>query len=135
MAEKKQPKFRQITVMLLMTAFQLLSAGCVIFRQEEPSMTLIYIFFGFIAVEWLYMLIGNLVTDSDYFELEVIAFFLSGIGLTVCASFNESYALKQVIAIGTNHYDSWYPYCVFEYNPENICCNQKEGVLKDDNKD
>lgn len=100
MAEKKQPKFRQITVMLLMTAFQLLSAGCVIFRQEEPSMTLIYIFFGFIAVEWLYMLIGNLVTDSDYFELEVIAFFLSGIGLTVCASFNESYALKQVIAIG-----------------------------------
>ncbi|MEE1011592.1 MAG: FtsW/RodA/SpoVE family cell cycle protein, partial [Acutalibacteraceae bacterium] len=36
----------------------------------------------------------------DYFELEAIAFFLSGIGLTVCASFNETYALKQLIAIG-----------------------------------
>jgi len=97
---KKQPRFKQITVMLLMTAFQLLCSACVVCRQEEPSLTMIYIFFGYIAAEWIYMLIGNLVTDNDYFELEAIAFFLSGIGLTVCASFSESYALKQLIAIG-----------------------------------
>ncbi len=83
-----------------MTAFQLLCAACVIFRQEEPSLNMIYIFFGYIAAEWMYLLIGNLVTDNDYFELEVIAFFLSGIGLTVCASVSEAYALKQLIAIG-----------------------------------
>ncbi|MBQ7120764.1 MAG: FtsW/RodA/SpoVE family cell cycle protein [Clostridia bacterium] len=98
--EKKQPRFKQITVMLMMTAFQLLSAACVLCRDEELNMNLVYIFFGYIAAEWLYMLIGNLVTDNDYFELEAIAFFLSGIGLTVCASFSESYALKQLIAIG-----------------------------------
>ncbi len=97
---KKQPRFQQVTVMILMTLFQLLCAACVVCRQEEPSLNMIYIFFGYIAAEWLYMLIGNLVTDNDYFELEAIAFFLSGIGLTVCASFNESYALKQLIAIG-----------------------------------
>lgn len=95
----KQPHFKQITVMLLMTAFQLISAACVLYRQEELSLSLVYIFFGYIAAEWIYMLIGTLVTGNDYFELEAIAFFLSGIGLTVCASFSETYALKQVIAI------------------------------------
>ena len=95
----KQPHFKQITVMLLMTAFQLISDACVLCRQEELSLSLVYIFFGYIAAEWIYMLIGTLVTGNDYFELEAIAFFLSGIGLTVCASFSETYALKQVIAI------------------------------------
>ncbi len=97
---KKQPRFKQVTVLFLMTAFQLLSAACVLCRDPELNLNLLYIFFGYIAVEWLYMLIGNLVTDNDYFELEAIAFFLSGIGLTVCASISESYALKQLIAIG-----------------------------------
>ncbi len=97
---KKQPHFKQITVLFLMTAFQLLCAACVIFRQEEPSLNMIYIFFGYIAAEWIYLLIGNIVTDNDYFELEVIAFFLSGIGLTVCASISEAYVIKQLIAIG-----------------------------------
>ncbi|MBQ2973646.1 MAG: FtsW/RodA/SpoVE family cell cycle protein [Clostridia bacterium] len=96
----RQPHFKQVTVMLLMTAFQLLCAACVFVKQEELSITLVYIFFGYIAAEWIYMLIGTLVTHNDYFELEAIAFFLSGIGLTVCASFSESYALKQLIAIG-----------------------------------
>lgn len=96
---KKQPHFKQITVMLLMTAFQLICASCVLCREEEPRLSTVYIFFGYIAAEWVYMLIGTLVTGNDYFELEAIAFFLSGIGLTVCASFNESYALKQLIAI------------------------------------
>ena len=33
-------------------------------------------------------------------SIKTTAFFLSGIGLTVCASFSESYAIKQLIAIG-----------------------------------
>lgn len=96
---KKQPQFKLITVMFLMTAFQLICAACVMCRQEEPSLTMLYIFFGYIAAEWIYMLVGNIVSNNDYFELEIMAFFLSGIGLTVCASFNESYAIKQLIAI------------------------------------
>ncbi len=99
MSSKSQPRFKQITVMLLMTVFQALSAACVILRDKEPNMNLVYIFLGYIAAEWVYMLIGTVITGTDYFELEAIAFFLSGIGLTVCAGFSESYALKQVIAI------------------------------------
>ena len=57
MAEKtksiKQPQFKQITVMMLMTAFQLICAACVLCRQDELSLSLVYIFFGYIAAEWI----------------------------------------------------------------------------------
>ncbi len=96
----RQPEFRQITVMILISAFQILSALCVAGRDRESSENFVFIFFGYIAFEWIYMMINVLVTGKDYFELEAIAFFLSGIGLTVCASFSESYAVKQLIAIG-----------------------------------
>lgn len=98
--QQNKPQFQQITVMVLMTAFQLICAACVLCAQEELSLNMVYIFFGYIAAEWIYMLVGVTVTGNDYFELEAIAFFLSGIGLTVCASISESYALKQLIAIG-----------------------------------
>ncbi len=97
---KKAYHFQQVTVMALMTAFQLICAACVLCSQEELSLKMVYVFFGYIAAEWVYMLIGTLVTGNDYFELEAIAFFLSGLGLTVCASISEDYAVKQLIAIG-----------------------------------
>ena len=97
---KKTPHFQQVTVMALMTAFQLICTACVLCRQEELSLKMVYVFFGYIAAEWVYMLIGTLITGNDYFELEAIAFFLSGIGLTICAGLGEDYAIKQLIAIG-----------------------------------
>ena len=32
---------------------------------------------------------------------------------------------KKVISIGTDYSDDWYPCCVFNYNPENLWCNQR----------
>ena len=97
---KNQPEFRQITVMILMTVFQSFCALSVILREEEINLSFIYIFGGYILAEWLFMLFGVIITGNDYFELEAIAFFLSGIGLTVCATLGENYAFKQVVAIG-----------------------------------
>lgn len=97
--EKKQPRFKQITVMFLITVFQLLCCACVILRQKDISAITIYTFLGYIAIEWVYMSLGTIITGHDYFELEAIGFFLSGIGLTVCASFNDAYAYKQLFAI------------------------------------
>lgn len=36
---------------------------------------------------------------------------------------------KEILAVGTGNFDDYYPYCVFEYTPENMSCNQnkKEG--------
>lgn len=96
----KQPEFRQITVMVFITIFQIISAVTVLAKDEKVNMNLVYIFFGYMVFEWIYMMFNVIITGKDYFELEAIGFFLSGIGLTVCASFGESYALKQIIAIG-----------------------------------
>lgn len=97
--KKIQPKFKQITVMVFISLFQLLSAACVLYRGEEMSVVLTLIFMGYMVLEWLYMMIGIIATGTDYFELEAMAFFLCGIGITVCASYGESYALKQIVAV------------------------------------
>lgn len=86
--------------MVLISIFQILSAFSVTAGGKESGDNLMLLFFGYIAFEWIYMMLNVIVTGKDYFELEAIAFFLSGIGLTVCATFSESYALKQLIAIG-----------------------------------
>ena len=100
MAEaKKENRFRQSTVLFLISVFQIICALEVILSQKEINYNLVLIFCGYIAVEWLYMLFGVIITGSDYFELEAIAFFLSGIGLTVCATLGADYALKQAVAI------------------------------------
>ncbi len=97
--KKEQPRFKQITVLFLITLFQLICCACILLRQKEISAITIYTFLGYIALEWIYMALGTIITGHDYFELEAIGFFLSGIGLTVCASFNNSYAYKQLFAI------------------------------------
>ncbi len=97
--EKKQPRFKQITVLFLITMFQLVCCACVLLRQESISAITIYTFLGYIAIEWIYMALGTIITGHDYFELEAIGFFLSGIGITVCASFNDAYAYKQLFAV------------------------------------
>ncbi len=97
--KRSQPAFKQVTVMIFITLFQMLSSACVLYRDEQMSFTLVCVFAGYIVVEWLYMMIGTLATGTDYFELEAMAFFLCGIGITVCASFNENYAVKQFAAV------------------------------------
>ena len=97
--EKRQPRFKQITVLFFITIFQLICCACVLLHQQEFSAITVYTFLGFIALEWIYMALGTVITGHDYFELEAIAFFLSGIGLTVCASFNDEFAYKQLFAL------------------------------------
>lgn len=86
-------------MLFLITLFQILCCTCILLRQKEVSAVTIYTFLGYIAIEWIYMALGTIITGHDYFELEAIGFFLSGIGLTVCASFSNAYAYKQLFAI------------------------------------
>lgn len=97
--EKKQPRFKQVTALALISVFQLLCCACVILREETLNTTVVYIFLGYIAVEWIYMAAGTAITGHDYFELEAIGFFLSGIGLTVCASISNSFLLSQFVTV------------------------------------
>jgi len=117
--EKPQSKFNQTAVMFLISVFQVLCMvslvtndavyssyvarlkdGVEALALQTFNTQIFYIFMIFIAAEWLYMALGTLITGHDYFELEAVAFFLCGIGLTVCASFGPDNAITQLIAIG-----------------------------------
>lgn len=85
--------------MLLISVFQIICASFVVFKDGELDLTVFAIFAGYIAVEWFYMVFAGWAFDLKHTELESLGFFLSGIGLTVCASVSSFYALKQIVAI------------------------------------
>lgn len=87
-------------MLLVVTAFQLLSFAPVTFADGEANMKLVYTFGSYIVAEWLYIAVAGAVAKSDDFQLEIIAFLLSGIGLAICGSIYDEYAVKQVVAIG-----------------------------------
>lgn len=84
--------------MLPVTAFQMLSFSSVVFETGQPDIRLMYIFASYIAMEWLYLIISRLVTKRSSFELEIIAFFLTGISLVIAGGINEELAYKQLAA-------------------------------------
>lgn len=101
--EKKLPRqkpFHWGWMLTLVTVFQLFSFIPTAFADGEFNETLGIVFASYIAAEWFYLILSRIITQRSDFPLEVLAFFLSGIGLTVCASIHESYAVKQLIAIG-----------------------------------
>ena len=98
--ERANVPFRWNLMLLLITIFQLFSFFPVAFADGKMNETLTLVFGVYIAVEWIYLSIARLITQRDDFALEILAFFLSGIGLTICGSIYESYAVKQLIAIG-----------------------------------
>jgi len=92
-------RFPWLPVLLLLTVFQLITYAQVLFNSEAINSRLLIVFGVYTAVEWLYFIITRLVTGRTGMELEMIAFFLSGIGLVVSASVQPDFALKQFVAI------------------------------------
>ncbi len=102
MAEKvkkaKQP-FNWVSMLMFVTVFQIVSAMPVLFSGEEVNPELLMVFGGFMMVEWMYFIFARWLANQRATELEIIAFMLSGIGLTTVASVYPEYAMKQFIAI------------------------------------
>lgn len=100
--DKLRKKYRYVDrelILLLLTIFQMLSAIPVIFEGGEFYAQNALLFFGYIVFEWFYVIIMHSIFKKINFELEFIAFFLSGIGMTLSASVVKSSQLKQLIAI------------------------------------
>ncbi len=92
--------FSYVLMLFCLTVFQIFSFFPVLFTDNgEINLKISMCAVGFIAVEWLYLLFARLITSRSDFALEIIAFFLSGIGLVNCASIHENYAVKQIVAI------------------------------------
>lgn len=92
--------FRWVLVLCGITVFQIVSSAAVIVHDGQLEYTLLRVFAAFIAGEWVYFAIARLFTKRARFEADMIAFFLSGISLVICASINNTFAVKQLGAIG-----------------------------------
>ncbi len=99
MASKKVKPFSYMLYLLLITVFQLLSFVQILTKTQDKPAELITIFLSFILVEWFYVASMRVSLKQTSFELEFIAFFLSGIGLALISTVSNDYALKQVIYI------------------------------------
>lgn len=99
MAVKKLKAFRYSFYLLLVTVFQLLSFVQVLTKAEEGTAQIAMIFLSFLLIEWFYVVIMRVTIRQKSFELELIAFFLSSIGLSLIATVSADFAMKQVIYI------------------------------------
>ena len=99
MDETTQRPFKWFPVMILVSVFQLITSCSVIFKDGETDIKLLGVFAAFVLFEWIYMLAASILFSLRHLELEIIGFFLSGIGLTICASVDTGYALKQAVSI------------------------------------
>ncbi len=97
-AAKTHPHKWQL-LLLLATVFQVLSALPVVLAADGVNLTLLGVFAGYIAAEWTYLAVNRLISKRNTFELEIVAFLLSGIGMVICAGFSTGFAVKQFIAV------------------------------------
>ena len=98
-AEEKLKTYKWQLALLFVAVFQIVSASQVIFADGKVNYTLLMVFTGFIALEWIYCILSRLITKNTHIELEVIAFFLSGISLVISASISDDLAVKQLAAV------------------------------------
>lgn len=96
--EKLNNKFHWGFALILVTIFQVLT-GTVVITANGFNSILFAIFAGYILLEWAYFIIASIFCGQNNFELEIIGFLFSGIGLTNVATVDNDYALKQVVAI------------------------------------
>ena len=96
--EKLNNKFHWGFALILVTIFQVLT-GTVAITGKGFNSKLFVIYAGFIILEWGYFIIASTFFGQNNFEIEIIGFLFSGIGLTNVATVDDGYALKQVVAI------------------------------------
>lgn len=99
---KKLPKIRPINnfaMLAFISVFQAVTAFISAGSYDPFEMKVITAMALFIAAEWAYLIIFYTALNRRNFELELIAFFLSGTGIAVVGSVSPSGALKQFIMI------------------------------------
>lgn len=97
---RSEPKpFNWFLPLLLISAFQLISASFIVYNDGKFSLMTAATIGIYIFIEWVYVICASVIFRLRHMELELIGFFLSGIGLVICGSISENYCMKQGIAI------------------------------------
>lgn len=98
----KRPKIKPINnfVMLaILSVFQIITAFCAAQSYEEFEAKVIIAAVLLIVTEWVYLIGFYTLMHRRNFELELIAFFLCGTGISVIGSVNAESALKQYFMV------------------------------------
>ncbi len=96
--EKLNNKFHWGFALVLVTIFQVLT-GTVAITGDGFNATLMAVYAGYIILEWVYFIIASTFCGQNNFELELIGFLFSGIGITNVATVYDGYAVKQAVAV------------------------------------
>ncbi len=78
------------------TLFQLVAFSAALFSGAEPNVTVVFVALGLIAVEWFYLLYNRLIGRVGL-ALELAGFWLSGVGLCICATAAPNSLIKQSV--------------------------------------
>lgn len=86
-------------LLVLISVFNLCSMLLDMFPQGEVSWSVAASFLGFIALMWAYFIFASLVMRITDFELEILAFMFSSLGLAVVGSIYPDKVFKQFLAV------------------------------------
>ena len=86
-------------ILFLITIFQITSFIPVAFADGRFNTQSAIMAFIYVAFEWLYIIFMQTIVKKVNFELELIAFFLSGIGLCIAESVEAGAMKMQLLTI------------------------------------
>ncbi len=97
---RKKYKYVDSTfILFLVTLFQLITFTPVIISDGEFHTKTLFMTMFYVVFEWAYVALMTLVVKKVNFELELIAFFLSGIGMALTESIERGSMLTQLAAV------------------------------------
>lgn len=101
---KRKKKYRNpvnwVILLIFMTVFQFFCAVQIYSNSPDiPVATLVTVFGIYIATEWAYFIVFGGFLRRKSFEIELIAFFLTGIGLSLTTSVYPDKAIVQLVAV------------------------------------
>ena len=86
-------------ILLLLAVFNICSMLLNLFPEGKFSGQILVVYLGFIALHWLYYAFASFVMRINNFELEMLAFTFTSVGLAIAGSIYPETVLKQLLAI------------------------------------
>lgn len=86
-------------ILILLGVFNIFSMLLNLFPQGEFNSQSLIVYFGFIALQWLYFVFASFVMRINNFELEMMGFMFASIGLAIVGSMYPETVMKQFLAI------------------------------------
>ena len=99
---KRAPKIKPVNNFLLLavlSVFQLVTGYISANAKGKFEFPVLLAMICLIAIEWIYLIVFYVAMHRRNFELEVIAFFLCGVGIATIGSINPDAAFKQLLMI------------------------------------